>query len=376
MKSKYIVEIKNRFDALNNEEDIGVVSNSTMYNHMIEAHKVAAEKCVPKHPKIRRKAPWEDDNVISKREHLRKVASIKREDCTPVNMENFKQAIVDLNNAYETSQKQFIENSVQRITNANDNHKSSEVWRICNQVTERKKVNKSILKADSPSHRLDLWRKHFEDLLAPPSAQGNNPTTSNFIPKTMVNQELPINTDNFTMDELEQCLKKVSTNKAAGLDEIPGEVWKIGSLKEDLLDVCNKTLNGDKPHSWSQIGIKPIPKKGNLTLAQNYRGIALSPVAAKIYNRMLLLRIRPHLDPLLRKNQNGFREGRSTVAQILTLRRIIEGIKAKRLPAICTFVDFKKAFDSVDRAKMVKILSSYGIPEKLVNAIAVMYENT
>ena len=165
---------------------------------------------------------------------------------------------------------------------------------------------------------------------------GNNSSTSNFIPKTMVNQELPINTDNFTMDELEQCLKKVSTNKAAGLDEIPGEVWKIGSLKEDLLDVCNKTLNGDKPHSWSQIGIKPIPKKGNLTLAQNYRGIALSPVAAKIYNRMLLLRIRPHLDPLLRKNQNGFREGRSTVAQILTLRRIIEGINAKMLPAICT----------------------------------------
>ena len=41
-------------------------------------------------------------------------------------------------------------------------------------------------------------------------------------------------------------------------------------------------------------------------------------VGAKIYNRMLLDRLRPHIDPKLRNNQNGFRKGRFTVAQTLT----------------------------------------------------------
>ena len=84
-----------------------------------------------------------------------------------------------------------------------------------------------------------------------------------------------------------------------------------------------------------------------------YRGISLICIVAKIYNRLILNRIRSVIDLKLRINQNGFRPDRSTVAQILTLRRIIEGVKANHLPAVITFIDFKKAFDSIHRAKMM-----------------------
>ena len=96
----------------------------------------------------------------------------------------------------------------------------------------------------------------------------------------------------------------------------------------------------------------------------------------KTYNRMILNRIRPVLDPLLRTNQNGFRRKRTTVGQILAIRRILEVIKDKNLPAIFTFIDFKKAFDSIGRGKMSKVLRSYGIPDKLVDAINGSYANT
>lgn len=86
--------------------------------------------------------------------------------------------------------------------------------------------------------------------------------------------------------------------------------------------------------------------------------------------------MQPHIDTLLCPNQNGFRKGRGTTSQILTIRRLIEGIKSKNLESVLVFVDFKKAFDSVDRKKLIKILRAYGIPEKLVQAIAVMYTNT
>ena len=65
-----------------------------------------------------------------------------------------------------------------------------------------------------------------------------------------------------------------------------------------------------------------------------------------------------------------------TVAQILALRRIIEGVKANNLKAILTFIDFKKAFDSIHRGKMMRILRAYGIPPNLLKAIEKMYTNT
>ena len=81
---------------------------------------------------------------------------------------------------------------------------------------------------------------------------------------------------------------------------------------------------------------------------------------------MLLNRISPHLDPILRRNQNGFRKGRSTTPQILALRRLIEELKISNKQAYIVFVDFSKAFDSVSRKAMLHIVLNYGIPEEIV----------
>ena len=89
---------------------------------------------------------------------------------------------------------------------------------------------------------------------------------------------------------------------------------------------------------------------------------------------MLINRIWPVLDPLLRKNQNGFRQNRSTTGQILTIRRIVEGAKSKQLCATLLFMDFSKAFDSIHRGKMREILNVYGLPEETVKAIDSLYK--
>ena len=116
-------------------------------------------------------------------------------------------------------------------------------------------------------------------------------------------------------------------------------------------------------------------KKGDLTLALNYRGISLMPIAAKIYNKLLLNRLVPAVDPLLRNNQNGFRRGRSTISQILSLRRIIEEMKRLNKEFTICFVDFRKAFDSISREVMFTILPLYGIPQPTVAAIKALCTN-
>ena len=90
--------------------------------------------------------------------------------------------------------------------------------------------------------------------------------------------------------------------------------------------------------------------------------VVVTPIAAKIYV-LILNRIIPNIDPIIRKNQNGFRTNRSTTFQILTIGRIIEGIKAKNLSAILLFIDFSRAFDSIDRNKINDTLLAYGIPK-------------
>ena len=138
----------------------------------------------------------------------------------------------------------------------------------------------------------------------------------------------------------------------------------------------NATLEGNSPPEWGLSGIVLVPKKGDLTIPDNYRGISLSQTAAKVYNRLLLNRIRPEVEKILRPNQSGFRPLRSTASQILALRRLIEEIRNHQKEAAIIFIDFRKAFDSVDRPTMFKILHAYGIPEETINAIKIMYEDT
>ena len=94
------------------------------------------------------------------------------------------------------------------------------------------------------------------------------------------------------------------------------------------------------PDQWITSVIVPLPKKGDLSLMTNYRGISLLSIAAKVYNKILLSRIRDEVDPILRNNQAGFCLGRSCTQQILILRRILEGFRDCQLPLVVTFIDF------------------------------------
>ena len=91
---------------------------------------------------------------------------------------------------------------------------------------------------------------------------------------------------------------------------------------------------------------------------------------------MLLNRIQPWIESILRKNQKGFRQGRSVSSQILTIRRILEGARNNHFSAVLLFVNFAKAFDSIHREKMREILLAYKIPHEIVGAVMILYKNS
>ena len=133
---------------------------------------------------------------------------------------------------------------------------------------------------------------------------------------------------------------------------------------------------GNNLHIWPRECICLFPKKADIGIAKDYRGIILTSIAAKIYNALLRNRIEPKIEKILRKSQNGFQINQSTTSLILTMRRILEVVHAKDLEATILFVDFPKGFDSIHSGKMEQILLAYGLSKEIVAVIMMLYKNT
>jgi hypothetical protein len=89
----------------------------------------------------------------------------------------------------------------------------------------------------------------------------------------------------------------------------------------------------------------------------------------------MLERMKVHVDGSLREEQAGFRNGRSCADQIATLRIIIEQSIEFQTSLYLNFVDFEKAFDSIDHQVLWALHLHYGLPEKFIRMIQLFYNN-
>jgi len=115
-----------------------------------------------------------------------------------------------------------------------------------------------------------------------------------------------------------------------------------------------------------------LPKKGSLKDCNNWRGITLLSTPGKVFNRVLLNSLQDAVDCTLWDEQAGFRKRCSCTEQ---MRNIIEQSLEHQQDLIINFIDLKKAFDSVHRLSLWKILTYYGIPDQIINILA-LYDNS
>ena len=342
------------------------------YENFVNAHLEAAAKCIPTKHKTKYRVPWETLAVREKRALVKTASKNYRKNPTNTNALKLKTAQYQLAGIYIKEQTEYIQNQIDKIRDSVEDRQSSIAWQTINEGSRRKNTAKAKLKAANQQERIKLWKQHFENLL------GNPPKVTHEPINRIISKQLDIKLGPFTQEELDSVLRKIKNRKTAGLDEISPEVWKTRQFDDILLRQCNAVYNQNPIDRWMKGCILPFPKKRDLGLAKNYRSITLTSIAAKIYNAPLRNCIEPKIDDdnILRKNQNGFRRNRSTTSQILTIRRILEGVRAKNLQATLIFVNFTKAFDSIHRGKMEQILVAYGILKETVAAITILYRNT
>lgn len=169
--------------------------------------------------------------------------------------------------------------------------------------------------------------------------------------------------------------KRLKLKKAAGIDELPMEIWKFGgsSVIKGIKEVIKKVWKNKKMlEDWNVSVVVPIYKKGNHEKTENYRGISLLCTAYKIYAEILRSRLKEEIErrKLLPESQGGFRKGRGTIDNIFILNHIIqreERNKEKKVYAI--FMDFKAAFDNVNRRRLWEILGEKGIKKELIRRL-------
>ena len=143
---------------------------------------------------------------------------------------------------------------------------------------------------------------------------------------------------------------------------------------EMLYDLIGKIWETDEiPIGWKEGYLVKIPKKGDLQECKNYTGIMLLSVPGKVLNRIILEILKKEVDNILRDHQAGFSQDRGCVDQIATVRIIVEQSMEFDSSVYIHFVDYEKAFDSLDRDKRWNLLRQYGIPEKSITLIRNTY---
>ena len=166
--------------------------------------------------------------------------------------------------------------------------------------------------------------------------------------------------------------------KASGPDKIPAEAIKadIETSTEILHDLFEKIWEQEEiPTEWKEGYLVKLPKKGYMQDCKNYRRIMLLSVSGKVLHRVILDRLKTGVDAKLRDHQAGFRKDRSCTDQIATLRIIVEQSMEWDSSLYIHFVDYEKAFDSLDRDTLWKLLQHYGIPDKCLSLMINSYED-
>ena len=189
----------------------------------------------------------------------------------------------------------------------------------------------------------------------------------------------PNNDDSYDIlySEVQEAIHTLKRNKSPGSDGITAEMLQAGGeqLARQMHKLCNKAWDeGTIPEEWGRSILVPIPKKGDLSNCSNYRTISLINHTGKVLLKVLLNRLKSHLDPYLSEEQAGFRKDRSTVHQILTLRLLAEKAKRQGKKVYNCFIDFQKAFDTIKHKIIWATLKSYGVETKMVTLLQKIYE--
>ncbi|PZC75698.1 hypothetical protein B5X24_HaOG205730 [Helicoverpa armigera] len=239
-----------------------------------------------------------------------------------------------------------------------------------------KLINKDNEVVTDREELLQITEDFFKELYTSKSTPTNNlhASTSRLPVQNVGSEEIP----DVVVDEIEFAIHQLKTRRAPGEDGILPEMLKTNTcmLWDALASLFTKCiLETQIPNSWHNAIITLIHKKGDIKKLDNYRPISLLSHLYKLFTRVLVNRLDKKLEFFQPREQAGFRSGFSTNDHLQTLKTVIEKCNEYRKPLILTFVDYEKAFDSIEWWVVERALVKCRVDERYIQILNHLHAN-
>ena len=174
-----------------------------------------------------------------------------------------------------------------------------------------------------------------------------------------------------------ECMNVISSLKSTKtkLNSLP--VWLFKRYAFIFCHIIVNLVNlsfstGVFPTCLKDANITPIHKKGSKFDLHNYRPISTLPYLSKVFEKLLNSRLKAFVcrHNLLSQAQHGFQQGQSTQSALLDLMDHLYNAVESRNYSMAIFLDYQKAFDSIDQTILLRKLDRYGIRGIPLNLIS------
>jgi len=348
---------------LNDDEDV-----DRTWENIKENIQTSAKERLGLH-ELKQNKTWFDEECLGFLDQRKRAKMQRIQDPSQSNVDNLNKVRREVSRHFRNKMKAYMRATIEEHET---NNKIQNIWDLYRGISDFKKGyqprcnivkdEKGDLVADSHGI-VARWRNYFSQLF--------NVHGVKDVRQTEIHTAEPLVPEP-SASEVELAIDKLKSHKSPGIEQIPAELIKAGGrticleIRKLITSICKKEK---LPEEWKESIIVPIHKKGDETDCSNYRDISHLPTTYKILSNILLSRLIPYAKKIIGDHQCGFRRNWSTTDHMFCIRQILEKKWEYNEEVHQLFINFKKAYDSIRREVLYKILTEFGNPRELLRLI-------
>ena len=361
------------------------INHRANYDELARAMQKTAHKVLPK--RDRPQPGWLKQNEIKLKALIEKrntVLSLNISRPTRSSSQKLHQVRRELKSAVNAAKNKWIVATCHKLNESASRKGTKECWdtvRILKNGLQKPKasIERMMRKEDgtrckSSEENAEVFREHFKKLYE------RIPVYDISVLDLLQQETALYGLDNLPTDE--DILKAVNSlkNNAPGESGLSSQMFKAIIFNNATFDLLKCIIvdfwENESPPEQFEIGmLKILPKKGDLSLPGNYRGIMLLEVACKIKAKIVHARLVPIAENLDHEAQNGFRPGRGCSDAVFTVKIAMKKRREHCNETWIVFLDLVKAFDRVPRDLLWTVLERFGFPQKLIAILKSIHKN-
>ena len=361
-KNKFIENIRNADLSVSSDLSLDEVT-SEFFNEIESIFNKCFPICKKRVSTKRLNSPWLSSGLIKSIDHCHRLNKHYR--LGYLDKKFFNQYRNKLNSLVRSSKYKYYKN---KFNNSKNNMRKT--WKNINNLLHNKSKIKKLqmhLNGNQFNDDFDIsnaFSHDFSQIICEliNSVQPTNIRFQSFLGPSLSNSFYVKPT---TPNEVKTIINSLKS-KGAPISEIPAKIYKLitDEISPCLSNLINFSFRAGKfPDCLKVARIVPIFKDGDPTNISNYRPISTLPFISKIYEKIMFKRLCKFFSryDILNSSQYGFREKMSTEDALIDFCcYIYDSIELNKY-CICTYVDFKKAFDTVSHDVLLAKLEHFGV---------------